>query len=347
MKFLINIQYAIWRSLTALGLCAATCLATASLSTQASVPSVQEIQILDNYMQYKRQNAGLTTRYIQLGNIRWAYNEGGSKQKPTVILLHGLTGHRDHWNTVAALLIPHYHVIIPDLPHNGDTQVPADFNIAIPNVTAQLRLLIEALGVEHDVHIAGHSLGGSIATQYAAAYPFDTQSLFLMNSAGIYKHATTPYSQNPDHLKNLIVSRPGDLETVIHQIMYSPPDFPYALKRAREQKLIERAANDYRMIDQLTMLSRLYTPDSFARLTRSVEAPTLILWGKQDKIISALAASELQHLLKRAEQPIILNNVGHMPMLEAGPLVAQHYLPFLAKAQHLKNPLADKLIPLN
>ena len=84
------------------------------------------------------------------------------------------------------------------------------------------------------------------------------------------------------------------------------------------------------------MLNRLYTPDTFARLTRTVEAPTLILWGKQDRIINVEVVKELYSLLKRAETPVILNNVGHMPILEAEKQVAQHYLPFLAKTQTLK-----------
>ncbi len=71
------------------------------------------------------------------------------------------------------------------------------------------------------------------------------------------------------------------------------------------------------------------------------------MWGKQDQIINYEVASELHQLLKRSEKPIILNNVGHMPIIEAEKLVAQHYLPFLSKTQDLKNPLADKLISFN
>ena len=52
-------------------------------------------------------------------------------------------------------------------------------------------------------------------------------------------------------------------------------------------------------------------------------------------------------MLKRPKAPVILNNVGHMPLLEADKQVANYYLPFLAKTQNLKNPLADQLIPLH
>jgi len=129
--------------------------------------------------------------------------------------------------------------------------------------------------------------------------------------------------------------------------MQNPPAMPYQLRHAQEKLLIARSEQTSKSIDQVVMLNRLYTPDTFARLTRTVEAPTLILWGKQDRIINVEVVKELYSLLKRAETPVILNNVGHMPILEAEKQVAQHYLPFLAKTQTLKNPLADKLIPFN
>jgi triacylglycerol lipase len=45
-------------------------------------------------------------------------------------------------------------------------------------------------------------------------------------------------------------------------------------------------------------------------------------------------APELKSLLKNAQAPVILDNVGHMPILEADQLVVQQYLPFLSKIQH-------------
>ncbi|MGE8556913.1 MAG: alpha/beta hydrolase [Acinetobacter sp.] len=323
----------------------ACCLSSLTLA-QSNKPNIEKIN-LQNYLIQERNEAGLKAKTIQVGEISWAYNEGGSRQKPTILLIHGLAGNRDNWNRVAHFLTPYYHVIIPDLPNNGDTRTPEDFDSSVPNVTESLRRFVEAIDVEDKLNVAGHSLGGSIATVYASQYPFDTQSLFLLNSAGIYTKANTRYSKDPLTLKQLIVSKPGDLEQVMHRVMQNPPYLPNALKSAQENYLISQAAKNDKLIDQLVALNRIYTPESFARLTRTVEAPTLILWGKQDKIINVEVANELKSLLKRAEAPVILNNVGHMPILEAEQEVAAYYLPFLAKTQKMKNPLADKLIPLN
>ena len=310
--------------------------------------TVSDAQLsLQNYFAKERHAAGLHSKSIKIDDITWSYSEGGSNNKPAVLLIHGLAGNRDNWNGVAHFLTPYYHVIIPDLPSNGETKVADNFDLSVPNVTERLRRFVEAINVETKLNIAGHSLGGSIATVYASQYPFDTQSLFLLNSAGIYKQANTAYTKDPYFLKNLIVSKPGDLEDVLSQVMQTPPALPLYFKKAQEKMLISQSSQTRKMIDQIVTLNRIYTPESFARLTRTIEAPTLILWGKQDKIINVEAATELQSLLKRAETPVILNNVGHMPILEAEQQVALHYLPFLAKTQKLKNPLADKLIPLN
>ena len=312
-----------------------------------STKSATTSNILQNYLSQDRKAAGLVSRTVQVGNVTWSYSEGGLRSKPAILLIHGLGGTRDNWNGVAHFLTPYYHVIIPDLPANGDTHVPADFDVSVPNVTEQLRQFVVKIDIEDKLNVAGHSLGGSIATVYASLYPFDTQSLFLLNSAGIYKQANTSYARNPYLLKNLIVSKPGDLDDVMHKLMQNPPEVPTPLKKAQENVLIARAPQTSKMIDQVVTLNRIYTPETFARLTRTVEAPTLILWGKQDKIFNVEVASELKSLLKRAEAPVILNNVGHMPILEAEQEVADHYLPFLAKSQKFKNPLADKLIQLN
>lgn len=325
-------------------------LITLSLPNLASAktlqPSAEQLS-LQNYLQQERETCGLKSKTLKVGDIVWSYNEGGSPQKPTVLLLHGIASSRDNWNRVAAYLTPNYHVVVPDLPIYGDTKVPSNFDIAVPNVTSSLRQFAEAIDIENKLNIAGHSLGGSIATLYAAQYPFDTQSLFLLNSAGIYKNSNTPYTKDPNFLKHLIVSKPGDYADVRHEMMQNPPKLSPELQRAKERLLISQAGRNNLVIEQISTLNRIYTPESFARITRNVEAPTLILWGKQDKIFNVEVADELKSLLKRAEAPVILNNVGHMPLLEADKQVANYYLPFLAKTQNLKNPLADQLIPLH
>ena len=321
------------RTLSQLLIASAIGLASIGVVSQTQAAPSIDIQ---SVLQQERAWAGLQTKTLKVGDISWSYSEGGQAGKPIVILIHGLAGSRDNWNRVAHALTANYHVIIPDLPASGETQVPKDFDYSVPNVTEKLRRFIEAANLTGPAHIAGHSLGGSIAMLYAGQYPFETKSLFLVDAAGVYKAATTPYLKDPKHLKNMIVSKKGDFNFLMQQAMYAPPFIPKEIAQAQEKMMIGQVEQTQKIVDQLIALNKLFTPDSFALLAKSIDAPTLILWGKQDKIINVEVAPELKSLLKNAQAPVILDNVGHMPILEADQLVVQQYLPFLSKIQTQK-----------
>lgn len=285
---------------------------------------------IQDILQQERAWAGLSTKKIKVSEIDWAYSEGGTKGKPVLMLIHGLSGSRDNWNRVARYLTPHYHVIIPDLPGQGDSKVASDFDYSVPNLTEKLRRFAEAIQVDQNLNIAGHSLGGAISLLYAAQYPIDTKSLFLINSAGVFKSANTPYLKNPELLRNFIVSKPGDFDRLFKIAAQTPPFIPNELKSAQEKLMISNVANNTKLVEQLIVMSKSYTPDTFALAARSIDQPTLILWGDKDQIINVEAAAELKSLLKNAQEPIILKDIGHTPILEQEQILVQHYLKFLS-----------------
>lgn len=303
-----------------------TALITYSNTTIAA-PSIN----IQNVLQQERTWAGLQTKKLKVGEIEWVYSEGGQTSKPTIILVHGLAGSRDNWNRVARYLTPNYHVIIPDLPSQGDTKVADDFDLSIPNLTEKLRRFAEAGHFEKDVNIAGHSMGGAIALLYTAQYPTETKSLLLVDSAGVFKTANTPYLKNPALLNDLVVKKSGDFDRLFQLVTASPPFIPTELKSEQEKLMISQSQSTQHMVDQLVAMSKVYTPETFAIAAKSIDVPTYIVWGDKDKIINVEAAQELKDLLKNAEAPLILKGVGHMPILEADQILAQQYLIFLNK----------------
>ena len=301
---------------------------TVGLSTTSSAAPAIDIQ---SVLQQERAWAGMETKRVKVGDIDWAYSEGGAAGKPTIMLVHGLAGSRDNWNRVARYLTPYYHVIIPDLPGQGDSKVPNDFDYSLPNLTEKLRRFAEAIKVDNGLNVAGHSMGGSISLLYAAQYPVDTKSLFLIDSAGVFKSANTPYLKDPTTLRNMIVSKPGDFDRLMKIATSLPPFIPKELKDAQEKLMISQSANTTKLVEQLIVMSKLFTPDSFAIAARSIDQPVLIAWGDKDQIINVEAAAELKGLLKNAQEPIILKGVGHLPILEQEQLLVKPYLDFLGK----------------
>ena len=301
-------------------------LSFAMTSMQLSAAPTINIQ---SVLQQERAWAGLQSKQIKVADIQWAYSEGGAQSKPTLLLVHGLAGSRDNWNRLARYLTPYYHVIIPDLPGQGDSKAPNDFDYSIPNLTEKLRRFAEAIQVDKNLHIAGHSMGGAVALLYTAQYPIDTKSLFLIDSAGVFKSGNTTYLKDPNTLKNFIVSQPGDFDRLFQVATHLPPFIPNELKTEQEKLMIANASNTRKLIEQLILMSKVYTPDTFALAARSIDQPVLIVWGEKDKIINVEAAAELKGLLKNAQEPVILKGVGHMPLLEQEQLMIEPYLNFL------------------
>ncbi|MBJ9954556.1 MULTISPECIES: alpha/beta hydrolase [unclassified Acinetobacter] len=297
------------------------------LSNTYAAPTID----IQSVLQQERAWAGMETKRVKVGDIDWAYSEGGPAGKPTLMLVHGLAGSRDNWNRVARYLTQYYHVIIPDLPGQGDSKVPSDFDYSLPNLTEKLRRFAEAIKVENGLNVAGHSMGGSISLLYAAQYPVDTKSLFLIDSAGVFKSANTPYLKDPTTLRNMIVSKPGDFDRLMKIATNLPPFIPKELKDSQEKLMISQSANTTKLVEQLIVMSKLFTPDSFAIAARSIDQPVLIAWGDKDQIINVEAAAELKGLLKNAQEPVILKGVGHLPLLEQEQLLIKPYLDFLAK----------------
>ena len=295
--------------------------------TTSAAPTIN----IQSVLQQERTWAGLQSKRIKVGDIEWAYSEGGSQSKPTLLLVHGLAGSRDNWNRVARYLTPYYHVIIPDLPGQGESKVPQDFDYSIPNLTEKLRRFAEAIHVDKDLHVAGHSMGGAVTLLYAAQYPIDTKSLLLIDSAGVFKSANTPYLKDPNNLKSFVVSKSGDFDRVFKIATRLPPFIPNELKVEQEKLMMANASNTSKLIDQLIVMSKNFTPETFAIAARSIDQPALIIWGEKDQIINVEVASELKNLLKNAQTPIILKGVGHTPILEQEQILVQHYLDFLNK----------------
>lgn len=133
------------------------------------------------------------------------------------------------------------------------------------------------------------------------------------------------------YLKQLLITQKGDLDFVMNKVMFHRQHALPIIKNEQEKLFIAKSSDTAKIINQIDALNRLYTPMTFTTMLKNIEAPTIILWGAQDQIVNVDVANELKSVLKRPENPIILQRVGHMPLLEAPERVAENYLSFLIK----------------
>lgn len=109
-----------------------------------------------------------------------------------LIILHGLFGSSDNWQTHAKRFSDYFQVILVDQRNHGHTDWSDDFNYDL--LAEDLHELITDLGLDK-VHLLGHSMGGKTVMRYAQRYP-DTIEKLIVVDMGIKKYP-------PHHLQIL------------------------------------------------------------------------------------------------------------------------------------------------
>jgi pimeloyl-ACP methyl ester carboxylesterase len=268
----------------------------------------------------ERWRAGLVKKEITLpGGLRYVYLEGG-KGEP-LMLLHGFGADKENFTRVARYLTPHYHVIIPDHIGFGESAHPADADYASTVQVERLRALARALGIK-ELHLGGSSMGGQFSLFYAAMYPGEVKSLWLLDPGGVWsakesdvRKIVRETGRNP-----LMAKTEDEFAQLFKFAMSDPPFIPRPLLNVMAQDRIKNFSLEERIFKQASI-------DSVEDRIRGSKVPALIVWGDKDRAIN-VAAAEILHKLMPKSKVIIMKGIGHLPMVERPRESAEDYLKF-------------------
>jgi pimeloyl-ACP methyl ester carboxylesterase len=270
----------------------------------------------------ERQWSGLVRKEIDLpGGLHYVYLEGGTGE--TLMLLHGFGADKDNFTRAARFLTPHYRVIVPDHVGFGESSHPPQADYTAAAQAERLRTLAQALGIK-TVHLGGSSMGGQIAMTYAARYPAEVASLWLLDPAGVW---SVPGGELAKIIlgggRNPLIARNEDEFAKTYAfVMSDPPFVPRPMLDVMAQERIRNSALAEHIFQQIST-------DSVEPLVAGMTTPTLIVWGDQDRAINVASAAVLHGLMPRS-QVIVMPGVGHLPMLERPQQSAEDYLRFRA-----------------
>jgi triacylglycerol lipase len=326
--------------ITALMLVASGCSTSMPAGPDDQTGEASGPNLYDDFMAEERQWAGLVTRRVTVGDgMKIAYSESSNASGPVLILLHGYYGDRNNWNRVAHLLGDRYHLIIPDLPGHGDTDPDPDNRYTFGKMASVMIDFIDALGIDK-FHLAGHSMGGGLAIQWSVLdFGQEIQSLILIGSAGVYANNTSPIMErilagdNP-----MRIAQPGDAHKVLDIAMSLPPFIPERVMKAYESKQIARLPIYDKVMSDMLGIQEHISPDFFYVGLERFDRPALVIWGREDKLFSVETAGELASALPDATK-VIIDGVGHTPLLEAAWPTAQAMGAFLVEVSG-RQPLA-------
>lgn len=294
-------------------------LMSGSTATLYFFPATQ----LSSLRLLEQQRAGLSHEQLTVHNLNIHYYQGGPASGEPLVLLHGFAADKDNWLRFSRHLTQDYRVIALDLPGFGDSDLPPG-SYDVGTQAERLADILDAMGIKQ-AHVLGNSMGGHIAALFAARYPERVRSLALFANAGIDSpHKSELYRLlTSGSINPLVVKQPQDFDNLLQFVFVEPPYLPTSLKRYLGKRAMARAEHYDRVFKQLVERSIPLEPE-----LAKIQAPTLLLWGRQDRVLDVSSIEVMQPLL-RSSSVVIMDNVGHAPMLERPEESALLYRRFL------------------
>jgi pimeloyl-ACP methyl ester carboxylesterase len=273
---------------------------------------------------FERFLSGLRRRVVQVGDHRVVYSEGGTGE--TILLLHGFGASGDSWNRLAAKLIKKYRVIAPDLPGWGASTRLEPASYSYPSQLERLHDLIQAIKLER-FHLAGHSMGGFLAAAYAARFPHEVISLGLVAPHGMAEPQPSDLALSVQRGDNwLVASSLEGFQRMLDNLFVRRPYIPGVVIKYFAKLAMSRFAKSRLIFDEL----QRNEPPLIQRLP-DIEAPVLIVWGDQDRVLHVSCAEQFKANIRRA-QLLIVKNCGHMALTEQLRAWTAPYLAFVEDA---------------
>lgn len=256
-------------------------------------------------------------------------DEGPRDDALPIILLHGTSASLHTWDGWSKSLIGSRRVVRFDLPAFGLTgpQPQNDYSIA-----AYVRFVVDVmdqLGIKSCV-LVGNSLGGQIAWSTALAQPQRVSKLVLVDSAGYplqstsvpigFRIARTPGLRV---LMEHVLPR-GVVDSSVRNVYGDPSKVtPELVDRYYDLTLRtgNRKALAYRM-------EQLWSGDEAS--IRTLQVPTLILWGAKDHLIPVETAQQFASDIK-GSQLVVFDGLGHVPHEENAQLTVDAFKAFLSQ----------------
>ncbi len=269
---------------------------------------------------------GLEYRTVSADGETWHYLVGGPEDGETIVLLHGFGGEKDNWNRFLGHLTGDYRVVVPDLPGFGESARHPDWDYSLVPQRDRVHAFVTALRLGR-FHLAGHSMGGHLSILYALEHPEQLASLALINNAGVASPVESEFLRNVNAGNNdLIIRTRDDFDSMMAMVFEEQPFAPWPMRNGLAARAMANA--DFNAAIFASLL-RDFDESLESRLPE-IPCPVFIVWGDNDRILDVSAVTVMQQALPTADV-VIMENMGHMPILERPRETAEFYRAFLRK----------------
>lgn len=263
----------------------------------------------------------------------------GAGSQPA-LFVHGLGGAATNWTDLMGLLAGVVAGEALDLPGFGRSEPPASGSYRLRTHVDAVTRRLEAR--DGPVHLFGNSLGGAVCTRVAALRPDLVRTLTLVSPA---LPSLRPRRGSDPRLPLLLLPGLGQLAgrqlarrtpeqrtRAVLSLCYADPSlvpaerFEEAVEEVRRRAALPHAEDAF--LASLRGLVAAYLErgsESLWRQAAQVSAPTLLIWGSQDRLVDVALAPRAAATFPDSRL-LVLPGVGHVAQLERPDVVARAWL---------------------
>jgi pimeloyl-ACP methyl ester carboxylesterase len=266
--------------------------------------------------------APVAYRSVSVDGVQIAYREAGAKDKPTLLLLHGVPSSSRMYDGLMRKLGDKYHLIAPDYPGfgNSDAPDPAAFAYTFDHLAEIVQKFTDAVGVQRYVLLM-QDYGAPVGMRVAMARPAAVQGMVFQNGnvyedglGAMWAKRKPFWTNRAAHEKEVISVHQSVAATRARHLGDDPnveaydPDLwmdEYAyLNRPGQARIQADLIYDYQ--------TNLAAYPAWQAWLKQHQLPTLVVWGKHDLAFTVPGALAFKRDLPNAQVEIL--DAGHFAM---------------------------------
>jgi pimeloyl-ACP methyl ester carboxylesterase len=278
-----------------------------------------------------------TFRTVSIDGLDIFYREAGSRDNPTILLLHGFPTSSHMFRNLIPALADRFHLVAPDYPGYGNSSMPTvdEFDYTFDHLAEIVEKFITAIDLKkYSLYVMDY--GAPIGYRIAARHPERVQALIVQNG-NAYEEGLREFWQP---IKAYWQDRsPENASKLTHLVTLEATKWQYT----NGVRNLEAISPDTWNMDQLFLdrpgngeiqLELLYSYGTnpplypqWQEYFRQYQPPTLIVWGQNDYIFPADGAYPYQRDLKDVEFHLL--NTGHFALEEEGDAITDYIRQFM------------------
>jgi pimeloyl-ACP methyl ester carboxylesterase len=254
-------------------------------------------------------------------------------RRQPMVLINGLSEQSESWFRNLSYWRRYFDVYLPNmLVYDGaglHQRIESGQPISVDYLVEQLHLYLTHFVQTPPYHLVAASLGGKIAIEYAVRYPDQVSRLVLLCPSGMGDEERLPIVEGV---------RRKDLKALVDSVFYAPRKLDSRLLTYYQKQFANR-----RWRTGLLRTIRGTMEQVVRHRLSEVRQPTLLVSGREDRIVDSTVAAEAARLLPDGHF-LSIPRCGHAPQMEKAWLINRLVVHFLSSSRPSTKPKLTQLL---